>query len=141
MRGRELVALFSECRLFDLELNYLSSDLVELGRHRVHLGLDKCARLVDEVDSLVGEETVGDIAVGEGSRGNKRLVVDLHTVVDLVTFLKASENGDRVLYRGFIDGNGLETTLKRRILFDILSVFVKCRSTYAVKLTAGEHGF
>ena len=49
--------------LLDLELQRAPRELVQLLRHRVHLGADHRARLVHEVDRLVGQETVGNIAV------------------------------------------------------------------------------
>ena len=44
-------------------------DLVELGRHRVDLGAQLGRRLVDQVDGLVGQEAVGDVAVRQHRRG------------------------------------------------------------------------
>jgi len=42
------------------------------------------ARLVDEVDRLVREVPVGQVAVGQVRRGDERLVGDAHRVVRLV---------------------------------------------------------
>ena len=49
---RRLVLLLLERRLLDLELHHLAGDLVELGGHRVDLGADHGAGLVDQVDRL-----------------------------------------------------------------------------------------
>ena len=56
-------ATFSISRLADLAL-----DDVDLGRHRVDLDAQLGGRLVDEVDGLVGQEAVGQVAVGEHGR-------------------------------------------------------------------------
>ena len=58
---REFVGLFRECRLLNLMLHDAAGDLVHLGRHRIHFGLDERARLIHEVDRLIRQEPVGDI--------------------------------------------------------------------------------
>jgi hypothetical protein len=57
------VVLLLERRLLDLQPHDLAGDLVELRRHRVDLGAQPRARLVDEVDRLVREEAVGQVAM------------------------------------------------------------------------------
>ncbi len=62
------------------------------GGHR----LDAHARrgLVDQVDRLVGQEAVGDVAVGQLGRRLERLVGDLDLVVRLVAVAQALEDLD-----------------------------------------------
>jgi hypothetical protein len=66
------------------DLRELLLELLDLGRR--HLARDACprTRLVDDVDRLVGQEPVGDVAVGEPGRVLERLVGDDHPVVVLV---------------------------------------------------------
>ena len=137
--ARELVVLFLEGHLLDLHLHNAAAQVVELRRHGVDLRADHGAGLIDEVDGLVRQETVGDIAVGERGRGDERVVVDAHAVVDLVALFQAAEDGDGVLHRRLIDLHGLEAALERGILFDILAVLVERRRADAVQLAAGEH--
>ena len=137
--ARELVVLFLEGHLLDLHLHDAAAQVVELRRHGVDLRTDHGAGLVDEVDGLVRQETVGDIAVGERGRGDERVVVDAHAVVDLVALFQAAEDGNGVLHRRLIDLHGLEAALKRGVLFDILAVLVERRRADAVQLAAGEH--
>ena len=54
--------------LLDLELHDAALDLVDLGRHRVDLDAHARGGLVDQVDRLVGQEAVGDVAVATASR-------------------------------------------------------------------------
>ena len=54
------------------------------------------AGLVDQVDRLVGQEPVGDVAVGQGRRRDQRLVGDGDPVVRLVAVAQALEDLDRV---------------------------------------------
>ena len=59
-------------------------------------------------------------------------------MVRFVLFLQAAENGDRVFHARFINEHFLETTFKRRILFNILTIFVQSRRTDDVQFTAGK---
>ena len=137
--ARELVVLLLERHLLDLHLHDAAAQIVERRRHGVDLRADHGAGLIDEVDGLIRQETVGDIAVGERGRRDKRVVVDAHAVEDLIALFQAAEDGDGVLHRRLIDLNGLEAALERGVLFDILAVLVKRGRTDAVQLAAGEH--
>ena len=64
----EAVGLLFQGGLLDLVLDDLPLDHVQLGGHGVDLGADHGAGLVDQVDGLVGEEPVGDVAVATGWR-------------------------------------------------------------------------
>ena len=72
-RGRRpsSVSLASDVQL-DLELHDAALDLVDLGRHRVDLDAQPRGGLVDQVDRLVGQEAVGDVAVRERRGGDQR---------------------------------------------------------------------
>ena len=59
----ELVGLLLQGGLLNLMLDDLPLDDVQLGGHGVHLGADHGAGLVHQVDGLVRQEPVGDIAV------------------------------------------------------------------------------
>jgi hypothetical protein len=80
--------------------HHAAGDRVELLRHRVDLGADRRARLVDEVDRLVGQEAVGDVAVRERRGGDQRGVLDAYAVVDLEALAQPAQDRDRVLDRG-----------------------------------------
>ena len=58
---------------------------------------DTGAGLVDQVDRLVGEEAVADVAVGELRRGDDRLVGDSDPVESLVPVAEAVEDLDRLV--------------------------------------------
>ena len=113
--------------------------IVELCGHGVDLRADHRAGLIDEVDGLVGQETVGDIAVGERRGGDKRVVVDANAVIDLIALLQAAQDGNGVLDRRLVDHDGLEAALEGGVLFDILAVLVERGRADAVQLAAGQH--
>ena len=86
----QIVLFLLQCRLFDLQLHDLSAQRVQFLRHGVHLRADRSAGFVHQVDGLIRQETVGDVAVGEGGGCHERVVVDRDPVVDLVAFLETS---------------------------------------------------
>ncbi len=64
------VGLLAQRLAFHLELHDPAFNLVQLHRHAVDLHAQAARRLVDEVDRLVGQEAVCDVAVGEDGRGD-----------------------------------------------------------------------
>ena len=138
-RFRQLVVLVFERGLFDLHLDDLAVDDVELGRHRVHLGADHRAGLVDEVDGLIGEEAVGDIAVRERRSGDDRGVCDLYAVEDLISRFQTTQNGDRIFHARLLHKNRLEPPFKRGVLFNILPVLVERCCADAVQFASCQH--
>ena len=134
-----LVALLGERLLLDLELEDPAGDLVELGGQRVDLGADHRARLVDQVDRLVGQETVGDVPVREDRGRHERAVLDLDAVVDLEALFEAPQDRDGVLDARGVDEHRLEPPLERGVLLDLLPVLVERGGADAVELAAREH--
>lgn len=51
---------------------------------------------------------------------------DLHSMMDLVLRLEATENRDRAFNGGLVDGNRLESPFKRSIFSDGFTVLVRC---------------
>ena len=80
-----------------------------------------------EVDRLVGQEPIGDVAVRQHGRGDERRVLELHAVVDLVALAQAAQDADRVLDGRLADQHRLEAPLERRVLLDVLAVLVERR--------------
>src|SRR5438094_796037 len=77
LRGGRLVALARETAQILLQ----APGLVVL---RLHAQAHARARLVDQVDRLVGEEAVADVPVRQLGRGDDRLVGDADAVERLV---------------------------------------------------------
>ena len=63
----------------------------------------------------------------------------LYTVEHLVALFESSEDGYSVLNGRLIDHNRLETSFKRRILLDVLTVLVECSSTDTVEFAPCKH--
>src|SRR5947199_10342007 len=59
-------------------------------------------------------------------------------MVHLITFLKAAQNGDGRFYAGLRHEYRLKPALQRRIFFDVLAIFIKCRRAYGSEFTSRE---
>ena len=136
---RRLVLFLAQRLALDLELHDAALDLVELGRHRVDLHAQLRRRLVDQIDGLVGQEAIRDVAVRQHGRRHQRRVLELHAVVDLVALAQAAQDADRVLDRRLADHHRLEAPFERGVLLDVLAVFVERRRADRVQLAAREH--
>ena len=138
-RLRGVVGLLAQRLALDLELDAPALELVELDRHRIDLHPQPRGRLVDEVDRLVGQEALGDVAVGQRRRGDERRIGDPDAVVDLVPLAQPAQDRDRLLDRRLVDQDRLEAALERGVLLDVLAVLVERRRADGVQLAAGEH--
>ena len=138
-RLRRVVGLLAQRLALDLQLDPPPLELVELDRHRVDLHAQPRRRLVDEVDRLVRQEALGDVAVGQRGRRDQRRVRDPDAVVDLVPLAQAAQDRDRLLDRRLVDDDRLEAPLERGVLLDVLAVLVERRGADRVQLAAGEH--
>ena len=135
---RRLVRLFLERFAFDLELDNAAVELVDLLRLGIHFHAQPACRFVDEIDGLVGQESVGDVAVRERRRRDQRRIGDAHAVVELVFLLDPAQDRDRILDARLGDEHGLEPARQRRVLFDAGAILVQRRRADAVQIAARE---
>jgi hypothetical protein len=98
------------------------------------------SRLRIEIDRLVGQEAVGDVAVRERRRGDERRVLDAHAVVHLVALLEPAQNPDRLLDARLVHVDRLKAPRQGGVLLDVLLVLVERRRAHAAQLAAREHG-
>ncbi len=134
------VCLLLQGLLFHLQLEDAAIQRVDLGGRAVQFDAAAAGGLVHQVDGFVGQEAVGDIAIGEHGSGNQRAILDAHTMMGFVAFLQAAQDADGILDRGLLDHDGLETAFKRGILFDMLAVLIKGGRADAVQFAARQHG-
>ena len=136
----QLVGLLLHGRFLNFQLHDAVPQLIHFGGHRVHLGLDESAGFIHQVNGLIRQETVGDVAVGKGSGGDEGGVLNFNAVVHLVPFLQTTQNGNGILHGGLGYHNGLETAFQGGILLNVLAVLVQGGGADAVQLAAGQHG-
>ena len=97
-------------------------------------------RFVDEVDRLVRQEAIGDVAIRQRRCGNDGRIGDADAVMGLVPVLEPAQDRDRVLDRGLRDEHRLEAPRQRRILLDMLAVFVERGRADAMQFAARQRG-
>src|SRR6478735_9300868 len=102
--------------------------------------LDAHARrgLVDQVDRLVGQMPVLDVAVGEHGRGFERLVGDLAPVMGLVAVAQPAQDLHGVVGRRLLDADLLEAALECGVALQVLAVLVERRRADRLQLAACE---
>ena len=83
-------------------------DLLGLGGD---LHLEPGRRFIHQVDRLIGQETIGDVAAAEHGRRHQGVIGDAHAVVHFVALLEAPQDRDGVFHRGLVDKHLLETAL------------------------------
>ena len=137
---RGLVFLFFQRFAFDLQLHDLAVDLVQ----RLRLGIDLRAQagsgFIDQVDGLVGQVAVRDVAVGERRGGDDSRVGDAHAVMDFIAFLQAAQDADGIFHARFFDQHRLETALQGRVFLDVFAILVQRGGADHVQFTARQHG-
>ena len=111
-------------------------DLAELLAVAGFLQLGARAGLVEQVDRLVGQEPVGDVAARLVDRRLDGLARVLDVVELLVAVLHAEQDLDRFLLGRRIDLDRLEAALERAVLLDVLAVLGRRRRADAADLAA-----
>ena len=112
-----------------------------VGRRRGHpTDAQAAAGLVDEVDGLVRQVPVGQVAVGQVGRGHQGLVGDGHRVVRLVAVAQALQDLDGQRHVGLLHLDGLEAALEGGVLLQVLAVLVDGGGPDGLQLAPGQHG-
>ncbi len=134
-----LVVLGADCGvLTGLEIGELRHE-----RRSVHgqaqLQAQPCTGLVDQVDRLVGQHTVGQVAGAHRHGCAQRGIRVGHPVVVLVRVRQPLEDEHGVVDARLVDLHGLEAALQRRVLLD-LAVLLERRRADHVQVAACETG-
>ena len=114
--------------------------VVDFDGHGADLQAQRGAGFVDQVDGLVGQETVGDVAVGEHGGGDDGGILDAHAVVDFEFLLEAAQDGDGVVHARLPHHHGAEAARQGGVLFDVLLVFGEGGGADAAQLAARQGG-
>ena len=118
----------------------LAHDVARGGGGRALVHAHARGSLVDQVDGLIGQEAVGDIAGGKFGGGLEGFVGDRQAVVLLVRVLMPLRISIVSSMRGLIDHDRLEAAFERRVAFDVLAVFVQGGGADDLQLAARKRG-
>ena len=124
---------------FNFQLHDMAADIVQLGRQGIDFRTDHGAGFIHQVDGLIRQEPVGDVAVGEGGGGDQGIVLDLDAMEDFIPLLQTAQDSDGIFHGRLGYHDGLETTFQGGILLDILTVLVQGGGTDTMELTTGQH--
>ena len=147
--ARHLFLLAVELRLVevlgrDRALHLLDGDadaLVDLAELLAVAGLAQLgagAGLVDQVDRLVGQEAVGDVAARLIDRRLDGFARVLDVMERFVAILDPHQDLDRLALGRRIDLDRLEAALERTVLLDVLAVLGRRRRANAADLAARQ---
>ena len=136
-----VVALFGNVHFFHFELNDAAVEFVHLLGFAVQLHFDAAGCFVDQINRFIRQEAIGDVAVAQFRSSNDSRVGDVDAVVDFVTLLQTSQDGDGVFHTGFADQYFLEAAFECRVFFDVLAVFVQGGRADAVQFAACQSWF
>ena len=100
--------------------------------------LDAGTGLVDEVDGLVGQKAIGNVAGGVRDRERDRVVGVADGVKLLVLLLDSHDDLDRVLFVRRRNLDGLEAPLERTVLLDRLAILGRGGGADALDLATAE---
>ena len=126
-RGRLVVLALSGDFLLLLQFIDPAAQLDHPRRRRLVVDHEPRSGLIDQVDRLVGQVALGQVTLREPDRRFDGLAADHNSVVGLVAGLQRVEDLDRVLGRRFVQIDGRETPLERRVLLDVPAVLVQRR--------------
>ena len=96
--------------------------------------------LVDEVDGLIGQEAILDVAVGKVRGSLDSALRVAHMVVLLVARLERGQDLDGVLDARLLDIDGLEATLEGWVFGEVLAEFLGRGGANNLEGTACKHG-
>ena len=98
------------------------------------------AGFVDQVNGLIGQKTVGDIALAEHHRLTQHALGNGDAVVILVIMGNALQNLEGVLHIRFVYRHRLETALQGAVLLNMLAVFIEGGGANDLNFAAAQRG-
>ena len=133
------IVLLRQSLRFNLQLQNTALAFVKLRRQRINLSTQTGSSLIYQVNSLIRQKTVIDIAVRKHSSSNQGSVFNTHAMMYLITLAQTTQNRNSILNTRLFYHNRLETTLQSTVLFNIFAVLVQCRCTNAAQLATSKH--
>ena len=139
LASRRIGILFHRLPLY-LKLYQAALQLVHGLRLGVDLHANPAGGLIHQVDGLVRQLPIGDVALRQLGRGDDGTVGYIHPVVHLIALLETAQDGDGVFLVGLVHQHFLEAPLQGRILFHVLAILIERGGAHAVQFTAGQGG-
>ena len=132
------IILFLQSLRLDLQLQDLPVQSVQLLGLRIHLHPQTTGGLVHQVNRLVRQKPVGDIAMAQCRRRHQSRVRNPHPVVKLIFLLDPAQDADRIFNCRLRDHHRLKPPRQSRVLLHILAVFIQRSGPHAVQIPARQ---
>ena len=116
----------------------MTLQVVQFLGHRVAFHAQFGSRFVHQVDGLVGQEAVGNVAFAQFDGRDAGVVLYSYLVVVLVSFFQTTENADGVKLVGLVDHDRLEAAFERLVLLEVLLILVEGRGADGPQLSPGQ---
>ena len=117
-----LVFFFLKRLAFNLQLHHLTVHLVQRLGFRVYLGAQVSGGFIYQVDRLIRQLPIGDVAVGKRGGSDDRGVRDAHAVVHFIAGFEPAQNADCVFHGWFQYHNRLEAAFQGGVFFYVFAV-------------------
>ena len=139
-RGGLLVILaLDSVFLLRAQLRRLLVKNLNLGRGGHPLNAQASARLINQVNGLIRQESVGNIACRQVHGSLDRLVGNGYAVVSLVLIAHTLENLHGEVLGRLVHLNWLEAAFQCGVLLNVLAVLVQGGGTDGLQLAASQH--
>ncbi len=115
-------------------------EVTDFGRARLRLDDVLRGGLVDQVDRLVGQLALGQVARGEPDGALDRGLRDAQAVVLLVLRAQAVQDRNRLVHVGLVHEHGREAPLECRVGLDVAPVLLERGRTDDVQLATRQGG-
>ena len=135
------IIFFLEGLLLNLKLRGFAFKLVNLRGHGVNLDAQRGCCFINQVNGLIRQKTVRNIAVGQGSRRHNGRIFNADAMVNFISFLKSTQDGDGALHVGLAHKDNLEATLQGCILLNVLTVFIERGGADGTQFAASQRRF
>ena len=112
--------------------------LFEIPRHALGFNPQLAGRLVNEVNGLVRQVAVGDVAMAQLDGGLQRRLLNLDLVMGLVAGAERPQHLNGGIQVRLLNEDRLEPALQGGVLLDVLAVLVDGGRSYALEFPAGQ---
>ena len=133
------IGFTAEGEFLHLQLQDAAIQFIDLLRLGGDFHFEARRRFIHQVDGLIGQEAIGDVAAAEYRRRHQGVIGNAHAMMHFIALLEAAQDRNCVLDGGLIHEHLLEAALQGRILFDVLAVLIKGGGADAAQFAPGQH--
>jgi hypothetical protein len=130
-----------QCLDLDFHLDPFTVKLIDFGGHGFDLDPELGRGFVDQVNGLVREITISNVAGRELNGGHNGAVSNAYPMMHLKLLLQTPQNSDGLFHGRFIHVNRLKTPFKGWVLFYVLAILINGGGTDTMKLSPGQSRF